>query len=609
MVATLKKRRGGTRQRLSASSVATPVALESSLAKFLLKQYAWGGMSPQLVQQIASCAVADIKQVVASGGVLKKLESLSKLGGANNLANNMHRDILKFQTDSNIIEGFEVELPFKGKGMQMQKILLPHEMFACLYHNYPEAWKRIMLPSEEKLSKFWQAQQDHPNFAGHPMQENPEFRTKCIPLGLHGDEVPITGKGKCWCKSMLTFEFCSLLGVGVTAERMLWIWGVFDKIIETGEAGTLEHFWKIISWSFFWLLQGKWPSVDWNGLPYAPNTIEHQRAGTFLAEGYCGTIYAVMGDLDYLAKTLELPRSTSTNPCCLCRCTLHGDSSWRDNHDGAGWRTSLWQPSEWIVWEGRSKCELFSIPGVSAVTVALDWMHNKYLGMDQYVFGSVFYVLCFMLLPATPVDNLQTCWSFIKQYYKDNHVTNRYQSITKLSMFLRKTGVIKLRGKAGEIKGLGSALLALWEAKMNPALEIHAKICLLLKLNCKLEALLGLHSHETSLPHSAADKAEQYAFAMVQQQAEIHQFFEDQEDCGKHLFNLTSKVHMCLHSILLSRHIHPFMVWCFMGEDFMRKVQKIGEASVRGLQATSVSTKMVAHYRLALHLQLESIVQ
>jgi hypothetical protein len=34
-----------------------------------------------------------------------------------------------------------------------------------------------------------------------------------------------------------------------------------------------------------------------------------------------------------------------------------------------------------------------------------------------------------------------------------------------------------------------------------------------------------------------------------------------------------------------------------MGEDFMRKIQKLGESSVRGNKATAVSQKMMMHYR------------
>jgi hypothetical protein len=301
-----------------------------------------------------------------------------------------------------------------------------------------------------------------------------------------------------------------------------------------------------------------------------------------------------------------LPRSTSSNPCSLCRCTLNGPNSWKVNNLQAPWLGTLWKPLEWISWEGKSPCELFSIPGVSAVTVALDWMHNKYLGVDQYVFGSVFYILCFMVLPGEPAKNLLTCWSHIKAYYQRHRTSNQFASITKLSMFLRKGGVIKLRGKAGELRGLGPAILDLWASFMNAGLEIHCKIHLLLKLHCKLEDLFALHSEKICLPPAQAMKAVEYAFSMTELQSDIFCFFEGQEDCSKHLFTLTGKNHMLLHSVLLSSKIHPWRVWCFMGEDFMRKIQKIGEASVRGLKATKVSNKMVAHYRLGLHMQLSS---
>jgi hypothetical protein len=175
-------------------------------------------------------------------------------------------------------------------------------------------------------------------------------------------------------------------------------------------------------------------------------------------------------------------------------------------------------------------------------------------------------------------------------------------------MFLRKSGVIKLRGKAGELKGLGPAIHDLWKSKMNPELSVHSRIELLLKLNCKLEETLSFYSDEIKLPAHAAQKSNEYAMALLQLQLELNQHFLEDDACTKVLFSLTSKGHMIRHSTLLSSYIHPWRLWCFMGEDFMRRVQKIGEASVRGMQATAVSTKMVSHYRLGMHLQLEGII-
>ena len=599
-----KKRRGGVRQRLQKDGVANPVKVESALANYLLSEFAWGGMSVQTVQKIASLALKDALQI-KSGGQLSDLETLAKLGGTSSLSNNMHRDIMKkFNHFSSLPEGQDVGMVFKNSADdKVQKVMLPHELFSAIYNSYPQAWDKIMIPNNQKLVEFWNAQENHPNMEGNPIKDRPDYKTKCVPLGFHGDEVPITGKGKCWCKSMLTFEWCSLVGFGSTCEKMLWVWGSFEKIMV---AETLPTFFRVLAWSFFWLQQGRWPTQDWQGNPYPRSTVEGQRAGKLLANGFYATIWAVMGDLDYLNKTLQLPRSTSHHPCTLCRCTLNGPLSWKQNDDQAEWITSCWKPLEWIAWDGRSKVELFSIPGISAVSVALDYMHNKYLGADQYLYGSILYLLCYTILPSSPTQNLATCWQKIVDFYKANNVKNRFRSILKLSMFIRKTGVVKLRGKAGELKGICQAMLHLWQQHMNPNLETHGKIHLLLKMNSEIEEELSLFSDEICLPKRSADKCVRLGFAMIQLGSALQSHFADDEDCDKQLFNVTAKFHMILHSLKLSYFIHPCRVWCFMGEDFMRTVQKIGESCVRGLQPTVVSSKMMSHYRLGLHLELSS---
>ena len=605
MATSLKRNRGGIRQRLDDYTDSTKPALESGLANFLLEQFAWGSMSPQLVQQIAMLAVKDINNVISTGGYLKDLEQISRIGGQGKLSNNMHRDLQQFQQKSLIPLPFEVSMPFADVGPQKQYMMLPHELFSSLYHNYRDQWNEIMLPSSDKLLEFWEAQSTHPNMDGNPIKSRPDYKTRCLPIGLHGDEVPITGKGKVWSKSMLTFEWTSLLGKGWSASRMMWIWSSFDKMLDTSEHGTLAHFWKVFSWSCYWLQQGRWPTHDWQGNQYPPESEACRKANTPLADGYYATIYAVMGDLDYFAKTLELPRSTSSNPCALCKCTLRGSTSWKNNDQNAEWLGLCWKPLEWVVWDGRSKIELFSIPGVSGATVAVDYMHSKYLGSDQYQFGSVLYVICYHILANPPKQNLAECWAAILSFYKANNTKHRYQNITKLSMFVRKSGVIKLRGKAAEIKGFSAAIGHIWQQYMNPTLEIHQKIKLMLKLNLKMEEMMDLYTDQIKFPAAAAQKFVEYGFAMFQLQKEINHHFNEDPDVTKQLFNSTAKCHMVLHSCLLSDRINPKLVWCFMGEDFMRKIQKLGESCVRGNKAAAVSQKMMMHYRLAMHFHLK----
>ena len=186
------------------------------------------------------------------------------------------------------------------------------------------------------------------------------------------------------------------------------------------------------------------------------------KAGTWLAGGHYACLWANIVDLDYCAKALGLPRwSLNDFPRALCKCCKCGSLSWLDCRKTASWVQTCWKPSEWLAWPERSKCKLFTLPGLSACTVALDWMHCKYLGSDQYMFGSVMWLLCFVVMPETPLQNLLACWIFISRFYKEQETEHRFKFLNKLSMFVRKSGFPKLRGKAAEKKRVWSCSFSL----------------------------------------------------------------------------------------------------------------------------------------------------
>ena len=248
----------------------------------------------------------------------------------------------------------------------------------------------------------------------------------------------------------------------------------------------------------------------------------------------------------------------------------------------------------------RSKCKIFDLEYLSGASVCLDWMHSKYLGMDQYLLGSVFFLLVFHIMANTPKQNLERCWMYIKKFYKDHKVKHQYRAISKLSMFTRKTGYAKLRGKAGEIKGLIRPMLGLFEKFMDRNNEMHKKIKLILDLHVKIECLIDTYRKHLSMPKPAADNFVKYILGVAQLQNQVAAHFWGQ---GIKIFSVTAKTHSCVHAALLAHTLNPAMVWCFSGEDMMRKIQKLAESCVRGNSWHGTTIKMVAHYRLAMHLQ------
>ena len=82
------------------------------------------------------------------------------------------------------------------------------------------------------------------------------------------------------------------------------------------------------------------------------------------------------------------------NCCILCQADSEGVNSWKNFSQTAPWVSTSWNTENWRLYPDRSKCKLFEdIPGSTALLCSLDFMHNKFLGCDQYGYGSVMLLL------------------------------------------------------------------------------------------------------------------------------------------------------------------------------------------------------------------------
>lgn len=248
-----KRRRLGQRQRLNLiRNPPAQVQPNSALADFLISQWSWGHISPQFVQEVASKAVDDMQGLQA---VPEPLKQLAALGGG--YKNKMSGALIAL-TQSKVCKGFPAQLPYKKKSV-LQKMLLPHEMFANLYAEYGEAFQKVLVGPTGELAKFWKSAKEHPALAGHPHLGN---LSKTVPIGVHGDGVPITGKGKIWVRTAWVYSWSSLISQAPTKEKQLFIGMVWDTL---QGPNTMNDFLQILSWSLKHLQLGMWPLEDWQG--------------------------------------------------------------------------------------------------------------------------------------------------------------------------------------------------------------------------------------------------------------------------------------------------------------------------------------------------------
>ena len=322
-----------------------------------------------------------------------------------------------------------------------------------------------------------------------------------------------------------------------------------------------------------------------------------------LAGGFYAIVWAIIGDLDYMNKTLLLPRSTlASGPCCLCRCVGSGPLTWMDFRPTAPWRGVLWKAYHWRLWPGRSPSPLFELlPHFSPWLISHDWLHCKYLGHDQLVYGSVLSLLVRHVLPGNNAQaNLAQIWRDIQWHYSQYPVPVRFKYLNKLSMFERKHPAYpKLRGKGAEVKYLCGPLLYCWQKYHSEHLQVHRQILLYLQLNNEIEETLIVYRLETALPPAEADKFEHTVTTMLLLLSSIAEHF-----LAERLFNITQKAHFLQHLSLLSRFVSPRLTWCFQGEDMQKRMSCLAKTCVNGQRAGQTIGKMLARYRLALHLEL-----
>ena len=257
----------------------------------------------------------------------------------------------------------------------------------------------------------------------------------------------------------------------------------------------------------------------------------------------------------------------------------------------------------WASWPDRSTCVLFQkLPGMTAVATCYDWMHAKLLGTDMVFHGSCLWLLCHELLPEAPLQNLQTCWQKILSVYKEKHIVERYRGMNKLSLFKRKSGGPKLKGRAAQIAAIAEPMLALWTDFMDTEDEKHKQIRTWLKLNVAVEKLIKENSNTLAFSTADHSRLKQMCFGMAQLHRSLNISYEEN---GAQLFAAIPKLHAFLHCALASSYLSPRLTWCFRQEDNMNVHRTLAQSCCRGIRGPQVTAKMVAKMRIALHLQLE----
>lgn len=193
----------------------------------------------------------------------------------------------------------------------------------------------------------------------------------------------------------------------------------------------------------------------------------------------------------------------------------------------------------------------------------------------------------------------------MEDYYKQFPSKDKFRHMNKLTMFVRKSGGPKLRGKAIEVRSFGPIALALWQRFANPNVCMHNNLLVLLKLMQQVDVILEENKHEFAFSDQVAKKFSDCIFNIGHLQLLLESHYQSEEGVP-HLFTSTSKLHGLAHSALLCKYVSPRIVWCFTGEDYMKHIQHLSQSCLAGTGPYLLVNKMADKMRVALHVQFSN---
>ena len=163
---------------------------------------------------------------------------------------------------------------------------------------------------------------------------------------------------------------------------------------------------------------------------------------------------------------------------------------------------------------------------MSILNVHYDWMHCKHLGADQYIYGSILWLLVYTVLGGSPEDNLVSIWDDIVEFYKSKGIPSRYTAM-KISMFIKPNDAgPKLRGKAAQVKDFAKPMLFVWEKFAKKTTPNMQKITVLLKANVKLEELLHDNKYNYAFPANVEYTFKQLVFSFLAEETARHTLYQ-----------------------------------------------------------------------------------
>ena len=609
---------------------------DSGLGKFLVQSWSWGEKSAAEVQRLTSKAREDEQALLRRCGLdvslgSSMLKALAGLGSNGKFVGNINKELQRHlgEPDVPIATTFEIpmrvlkpRLPNRFGRMavavapfsisrQKAPFLLPHVWFHHLFHNNRREFHRTIIAEDESPRPFWVevAKRRDPRIQHHPLLRRAGFMDNALPVSIHGDGVAVLGIGGHQAKSLDCISWQSLLATeGGPRELKHYIFGLFDdsKAKQSVDGvDSMDEAWRIISWSFRALFEGKFPSTDHRGRRYTARSDpdDFARAGTLLAEGRCGVIWGIKGDLEYMWKDMYLKHYRRDDFCECCLSSIGtgvppGMHSYNFAEDAA-WRSTLHSNASWRATKTPDSLHrLFrEFDFLSSCNLEVDELHTLHLGVVGYTLGSVLWLLVYRILPRGPHENCQYVWSSMCEEYRRLGSDGQLPKLDNNCFTNAKKPrehFPRLKGKAAQLKHAIEVILKVWSKECDLADAMHREVRDLLVHLTDIVKMVDAHSKDVfmSVEHARSLRGSVTSFL------QLYTDLGEREDEGLDLlWNIAPKFHWLEHFADRAFFLSPRRGACWLDESFVGVMKVAAKSCSFGTPLHRVPLALMAKYR------------
>ena len=577
-----------------------PSNWQSPLATKLYMLWTSGEMSASAVQEIAHAAVQD-------GITSAEVAKLAAFGCWGAYPGNCKRDLVSYLSCEWVPEPHPVTVPCLDTRPHPalvveteMAVFLPHEWLAAIGER-PEAEELLGLDS---VKSFWQHvnPQDPRLLAegGHPVLARNDYKSKCVPLWLHGDGVEYSESD-----SLMVFSFGSILPSTTSMCSMFLIAGFVKSVtafLKIHGRCTWTEAWQVLAWSFMACWRGTWPSTDYKGNAYNAGSKEALNAGKPLVSGYFFVIWNIIGDLEFMANTMNLPHWGNLNPCWHCNC---------EKNEGARYRYCIaaglrgWDMHDPIHYSHQSEHPVFGLPGVTSWAVCFDVLHCLDThGLASHLAGAVLHQIVYELAGTgqfTANEAMAQIWSQVLELYDENFTSERFSHmLLKMICDPKKPNAayVTLKAKAGKTRHLIPILLKVAQAYHNGTAVSSHRIA-------ALKALTAFYKLLDTQPMFMSTAASDEAMSQMESLLLHYNWLHEQGKYNSKWYcNLVAKYHYCWHLAYSCRFMNPRYTWSYKAESWVGKISHIASSCAFGVNAARITNPLAEKYRYFVHVRL-----